>query len=117
MFCDKFGLLRVRVVTCTVDGVVWRVLVDTGACRTVCSRKFAERLGLCVRTVSDSLPLYSACGRSLSVAGEVEFVVELPWRQQISVNALVMENLRPEFILGRDVIEREGWCVSVRGGG
>ena len=75
------------------------VLVDTGACRTVCSRKFAERLGLVLQPVRDSLPLYSACGRSLSVAGEVEFVVELLWRQQISVSALVLENLRPEFIL------------------
>ena len=111
-----------RVVSCNREGRLWVrcgrsgrwILVDTGACATVCNMRFVHQYELSV-TPRTTTPLYSACGQQLRAEGTTEVSLIMPWGEAIKLDVLVLTSLREEFIIGRDVIEAKRWLISVEG--
>ena len=108
--CDSNGRICVYI----RSGTQW-VLVDTGACVTVCSWQFVRKFALFVLPTSEEEALYSACGRELPVDGSVEVPVVFPWGEAVTLRAFILQNVVEDFIVGRDVVEERGWAISVGG--
>ena len=87
------------------------LLVDSGAQRSIKSRKLSQRLGgLCTKS---KVQISGFDGKTSSTLGTIKFKLNmLGTKNSIDIKALVVENCNPAIILGVDDIKRLGFTMT-----
>ncbi len=96
----------------SVQGLVGKFLVDTGASRSVLSRAFISRFKLRISIQIASVELRAVTGQPVVANGEITLVIDRHGRQKF----LVLPELRRDGILGSDFLQDRGASVDYERG-
>ena len=99
LYCDSESMFSVFVLLPSLFLFVYLLLVDSGACCTCVSLAFAKRFKFVIEE-ADSSPLYSACGKQLSVCGYVSLVIYFSANNVMKVKSTRDRRLEPGYNFG-----------------
>ena len=88
----------------TINRVTIMAIVDTGADRTLCQSKIAERIYGCrwkQQLKVSTVKLKSATGHALKVKGEIEMVMEIG-EMKVKHSVVIVDDAIAPFLLGQD---------------